>query len=106
MDLMEEVYLLTKKFPKAEQYGVTSQVRRAATGILANIAEGFSRSTSGDKAYKYTIACGECAEVHSLLLASIRLGYLTKEDADHAIQIALEVGRLLSGLVQKYSSQS
>ena len=71
MELVKEIYALTEKFPSEERYGLTSQLRRAAVSVLSNIAEGFSRSSSADKAYKYMISRGECAETHALILVSI-----------------------------------
>ena len=68
MLLTKSVYALSQLFPVDERYGLTAQIRRAAAGVLANIAEGFSRVSDLDKAYKYTVARGECAEVHALLL--------------------------------------
>jgi four helix bundle protein len=73
MDLVEEIYKLTSAFPKEEQYGLTSQVRRASTSIVANIAEGFGRFTFPDKAHTYTIVRGECTEVEAYLLVAIRV---------------------------------
>lgn len=106
MSLVEEVYRITNAFPREEQFGLTSQLRRAATSILANIAEGFSRSSSADKAYKYTIARGEAAEVHALLLVSIRIKRTTEENCNQAISLVLESGKFLSGLIHKYSPPS
>lgn len=106
MDLLEEVYKISKHFPKEELYALTSQMRRASLSIVANIAEGFSRMSSPDKAYKYTIARGECSEVHALLLASVRLGYCTEVALQDAIRLSNETGRLLSGLIEKFSENS
>lgn len=104
MDLAEEIYKISKKFPKEEVFGITSQMRRASIGVIANIAEGYSRSGSNDKAYKYTIARGECAEIHALLLAGVRIGLLTKTETDKAIELSLYAGKLLSGLIKRYAS--
>ncbi|MBI3332097.1 four helix bundle protein, partial [Candidatus Peregrinibacteria bacterium] len=79
-------------------------VRKAANSVVANIAEGFGRSTSPDKSNKYTIARGECTEVHAFILIAVRLGFTTQEDAARAVLLSTEVGRMLSGLISKYSS--
>ncbi|MBU0767102.1 four helix bundle protein [Patescibacteria group bacterium] len=104
MNLLKEVYKITGSFPKEEKYNLTSQMRRASTSVLTNTAEGFGRSTSPDKAYRYTIARGECTEVHALLIISVELGIITMEDAKSAIELTSDTGKLLSGLIRKYSS--
>lgn len=100
---MKEIYSLSQSFPKSEQFGITSQIRRSSTGILANIAEGFSRSGSADKAYKYTIARGENSETCAFLHIVIELEYITVDHATKAFELSSHVGRLLSGLIQTYS---
>ena len=99
LELVKEIYLLTKRFPKDELYGLTSQVRRSSTSILANIAEGFGRFTYPDKANKYTIARGECSETESFLFVAIALSFITNEEARKALDRVIQVRRLLSGLI-------
>ena len=100
MDLTEEIYRLTSSFPKSEQYGITSQLRRASTSVASNLAEGFGRYTYKDKAAKYTIARGECTEVECFLHVSVRLEYISQEQFDNTIEQAKEVGRTISGLIK------
>ena len=99
LDLVSEIYVLTKKFPKEELYGLTAQARRAATSILLNIAEGFGRYTYPDKASKYTIARGECHEVEACLFIAIRLDYITFEETKKAFHLIEREQKLLSGLI-------
>ncbi|MDD5751275.1 MAG: four helix bundle protein [Candidatus Peribacteraceae bacterium] len=103
MELVKEIYALSKRFPSDERFALTSQLRRAATSVLANTAEGFSRRTPPDKANKYTIARGECSETSTFLLISVELGYVSMPEAGHAIDLAEETGKILSGLIQTYS---
>ena len=105
MELVKEVYAITKKFPSSEKFALTSQLRRAATSVLANTAEGFSRRTPPDKANKYTIARGECSEASTFLLISVELGYLSITEAKRAIDLAEETGKILSGLIQTYNKK-
>ena len=91
--------MLTKKFPKEELYGLTSQSRRSATSILLNTAEGFGRYTYPDKMNKYTIARGECNEVEACLFIAIRLQYITGEESKKAFQLIEREKKLLSGLI-------
>ncbi|HVW67279.1 MAG TPA: four helix bundle protein [Candidatus Peribacteraceae bacterium] len=102
LDLVEEVYRLTKKFPKEELYAMTSQLRRASASIVANFAEGYSRSSSADKCHKYAIARGECSEVEALLLVSVRLKFPTESEISQAARYVQEVGKMLTSLIHRY----
>ncbi|RIK72702.1 MAG: hypothetical protein DCC67_18910 [Planctomycetota bacterium] len=98
MDLAEKIYAVTAAFPRDELYGLTSQLRRAATSIPANIAEGNARHSTREYARHISIALGSLCEVETFLELSQRLKY---GDA-HAIaqsltQLAGE-GRMLRGL--------
>lgn len=106
LDLVAELYTLTKKFPKEELYGLTSQARRAATSILLNIAEGFGRYTYPDKTNKYTIARGECHETEAILLIAIRLEYLPSQETKKAFQLIEREQKLLSGLISSCRQRS
>jgi four helix bundle protein len=67
IDLVTEIYTITKKFPKEEVYGLQSQVRRAAVSIPSNIAEGQGRETKADFARFLRVALGSLAEVDTQL---------------------------------------
>ena len=71
------VYKVTKLFPKDELFAMTNQLRRAASSISANIAEGFGRSSANDKKHFYTMAYGSLLEVRSFLLLAEKLQYVT-----------------------------
>jgi four helix bundle protein len=74
------IYVATKKYPKEEMYGITSQIRRASSSITANISEGCGRKTKTDFARFLVIAIGSINETENFLLLSKDLGYLTQED--------------------------
>ena len=99
LDLVKEIYLLTKKVPKEELFGLISQMRRASTSILANIAEGFGRYTYADKANKFTIARGECNEIEAFVYVIVELKFVTSEDVKKALEFIDHEERLLSGLI-------
>lgn len=99
LELVVEIHRLTKKFPKEELYGLTSQIRRSSTSVLANIAEGFGRFTYPDKANKYTIARGECSETEAFLFTTIALTFITNQDAEKALRLVERERKLLSGLI-------
>lgn len=73
--LVKDVYLLTASFPKEELYGLTSQLRRAAVSVPANIAEGYSRCGIADYVNFINIAVGSLAEVETLLILAEDLNY-------------------------------
>ena len=104
--LVKEMYALTKRLPKVEQYGLSSQLRRASTSILANFAEGYSRSSSADKTHKYIISRGECSEVKALLLICAELELVSMSDIKIAIDLTERIGQMLSGLIRSFSYNS
>jgi four helix bundle protein len=87
-----ETYRFTSSFPKREVYGLTSQMRRAALSIAANIAEGFTKRTKSDKARFMNIAQGSVEESRYYLILSKDLGY---GDSSKLIDTLEEVSRLL-----------
>ena len=99
MDLVEEVYKITKRFPKEEVYGLASQLRRAVVSIPSNIAEGHSRKGSREFLHGLSIAHGSLSEVETQIEIASRLGYVSAEDSSRCFQMSAEVGRVLNGLI-------
>jgi four helix bundle protein len=99
LNAVEEIYQLTKQFPKEELFGLTSQLKRSSTSILANIAEGFGRFTYPDKAAKYTISRGETLEAEAHILVAVRLGFVTQSEAEKSLQLLHTEYKILSGLI-------
>ena len=95
------VYALTKKFPKEELYGVTSQLRRASLSVILNYIEGYARAR--DKVHKnfLEISYGSLKESKYLLDFSLVEGYLSKSDHEKAIQLAEEIGAMLWGILRR-----
>ena len=75
MDIVELTYALTKTWPDAEKYGLTSQTRRAVVSIPANLAEGAGRGTRKEKSRYGRIALGSLYELDTLLQIAVRLGF-------------------------------
>ncbi len=98
MDLVEQVYKISRQFPKEELYGLTSQMRKAVVSIPSNIAEGQSRAGSREFLYHLSVARGSLSEVETQLMIAERLGYLEKERLASVLEKSLEVGRLIHGL--------
>src|SRR3989344_5830843 len=99
-NLAVETYRATQSFPAAEQFGLTSQMRRAAISVPANIAEGFARRTGKDKRGFYQTALASLSELESHLLISQELGFLTKESFALLKNCMDSNGRLLTGLLR------
>lgn len=87
MSLTTKVYVLTRKFPKEELYGLTSQLRRAAVSVPSNVAEGWARNRIGYFQMGLTYARGSVAEIETQLLIAIELGYITKEETRPVIDL-------------------
>lgn len=98
MDLVVECYRVSAHFPKQEQFGLTSQLRRAAVSVPANIAEGHGRSSTKAYLNHLSIACGSLKELETHLLIAHRLDYVTGDDIASALALSTEVGRMLTGL--------
>ncbi len=89
------VYRVTKKFPRDEVYGITSQIRRAALSVPTNIVEGYARKGDKELARFVNIAIGSIAETEYLLAFSQKLDYLTENEYCRMDASCSEVGKLL-----------
>jgi four helix bundle protein len=98
--LAQFVYQLTESFPKREIYGLSSQMRRAAVSISANIAEGNGRLTRGEWQQFLGHARGSHLELETELTISWRVGLITEEQHRAALSRCDEVGRLINGLLK------
>lgn len=94
------VYKATNTWPKDERFGLTSQTRRAAVSVAANIAEGAGRRTAGEFLQFLGIATGSLAEVETLLTISSRLELSPVDEIQPLMDEARRIGRMLSGLTQ------
>jgi four helix bundle protein len=98
MDLAEECYRVTKSFPKEELFGMTSQIRRAAVSIPANIAEGQGREHTKEFLHHLSVARGSLVELETHLMLSQRVGLLDQAKATHILAQTERISRMLSGL--------
>lgn len=97
------IYKLTKKFPSEEKFGLVSQMRRAASSVPANIAEGNKRSSNKDQRHFAVIAEGSLEELKYFLFLSFDLDYINKKEGKEAMDLAREVGKMLCGLKKSKS---
>ena len=100
-----EIYKTTKKFPKEELYGMTSQLRRATSSIAANIAEGFSRYHYNDKIRFYHNARGSVSETQNFLFLAKDLSFLNKGEFQRLFELSEEINKLINGLVRSIENQ-
>ena len=102
LELSLEVFTITSKLPRSEDYGLTSQIRRSANSVNGNIAEGFGRNTAKDKSNFYIIARGSAFETQSHLLYGNKVGYFTTERTEKLIedynQIIHDINKILKSL--------
>lgn len=100
MQLVAEVYRVSKAFPKEELYGLTNQLRRAVVSVPSNIAEGQGRDSTKEFLHHLSIARGSLYEVETQLLIAQQLGYLSTAEAEKLTTISTSVARLLNGLAR------
>jgi len=103
-ELVKEIYLATQDFPKTEDYGITSQIRRSAVSIPANLAEGCGRNTNNELNRFCDIAEGSAFELETLLILSNDLGYLNDESFKNLILKLDEVQRMVFSFKKQLSN--
>ena len=103
-ELAVSVYRLTEKFPTAERFGLTAQMRRAAVSIMSNIAEGAGRGTDKEFVAFLRIARGSLHEVESQCLLAEKLNLGTADALTDALDRVGRTGRLLHGLLRALKS--
>jgi four helix bundle protein len=106
MDLAEDVYRITKNFPKEETYGLTIQLRRAAVSVPSNIAEGKGRSSDKELAQFLCHSRGSLFEIETQINLARRLGYLDTQEAEAVLRNTARVGQLLNGLLRAFRPPS
>jgi len=101
-ELTNRIYILSKRFPKEELYGLTSQIRRASVSIMSIIAEGFNRRSTKEFINFLIISRASISEVQNDLYISLDLNYINKEDFEtiynHAQKISMSINKLITYL--------
>lgn len=100
MDLASAAYQLTASMPKSERYGLTSQIRRSAASVPANIAEGYGRGSSGSYIQFLKTARGSLLELETHVLLAERIGILGTEQSGPFLISADNIGKMLSALIR------
>lgn len=105
-ELTVQIYEKTKAFPREEQYGLTSQIRRAAYSVPANIVEGSSRESKRDYLHFLHIARGSLSESQYFIHLAHRLGYLNDADKVRLQETSREAFACLHGLIKAVGKEA
>jgi four helix bundle protein len=105
VEFVTDIYKNTEHFPKEERYGLTSQIRRAAISIPANIAEGAGRYSNKEFAHFLSNAQGSASELETELIIANRLGYLDETSYSQLIERLERIGRLITGLIRHVTNK-
>lgn len=103
IQLVTDIYKLTKTFPKEEVYGLSSQMQRAVVSIPSNIAEGNDRNSSKEFSQFLRIARGSLAELETQIIISEKLEYTNKDQITPILNNCYEIGRMINGLLTKFN---
>lgn len=101
MNLVTEIYKVSKTFPKEEMYGLTSQIRRSTVSIPSNIAEGYGRNSTDDYLRFLQISLGSLYETQTQVEISNNLNYLNHEKFQNLHESMREIERMLTALIFK-----
>ena len=102
--LVLDIYKVTRKFPREEQFGLVSQMRRASVSVTSNIAEGFGRRGMKEKIQFYYLAQGSLTEIKNQLLVARDVGYIADEVFASLAEQMNDTHKLLQGLIKKSKS--
>jgi len=105
MDLAAECYCLTKDFPADERFGMISQIRRAASSIPANIAEGYGRESRGDYIHFLRIAQGSLKELETHLLLATKVEIIPAQSTAPILTQCDELGKMLRALIRSLQAK-
>lgn len=106
MALAKQIYNLTQAFPDMERFGLITQMRRAAVSVPSNIAEGQAHNTTGEFVQFLSHAAGSVSELDTQLRLSIELGFCSREKAQEAYSLIVELRKMIPALRRKLSGRS
>ncbi len=104
MDLAREIYRETERMPRTEMFGLTSQMRRAATSVPMNIAEGFGRHTRPEFLHGLRIAMGSLLELMTAYELATSMGQI--KPSDRVLELLAETDRVLQALIRSLETKS
>ena len=106
MDIAVLTYSISKSFPRDEIFGLTSQARRAAASVAANIAEGYGRGTRPAYISFLRISQGSLKDLETHMMLAVRVGITESKAVDHLLSEADHLGRMLRTLLKKLASSA
>jgi four helix bundle protein len=106
MTLAESCYRLTRQFPRDELFGLTSQIRRSAGSVPANIAEGHGRDNTGNFVQHLRVAQGSLKELETHLILAERVGILPSQDLQAALAPCESLGKMVRALIRSLQDKS
>lgn len=104
IELVIEIYSLTREFPESEIYGITSQMMRAAISVPSNIAEGYGRKSTKSYGQFYAVSYGSALELETQIIIAKRLNFASKEKFSKAENLLIEVSKMLNSMITKIRS--
>ncbi|NLP56975.1 four helix bundle protein [Lutibacter sp. B1] len=106
MNLVTDIYQVSKSFPNDENFGLTSQIRRCAISIPSNIAEGYGRNSLNDYVRFLNISLGSLFELQTQVEIAFNLKYIVKDSFNKLYEFTREIERMLSSLIRKLKAKS
>ena len=106
IDLVVDIYEITKQFPQNEIYGLISQIRRSVISIPSNIAEGAGRKSNKELLYFLNISLGSLSELETQIIISNRLNYINEDEFMKINEKIQELFKIISGLKNSLKSNS
>jgi len=100
VEIVEDVYKLTKSFPKDELYGLSAQMKRCAVSIPSNVAEGFARKHNKEYKQFLYITLGSCAELETQIEIASSLEYIKEEEKKNSLEKINHVTRMVMNLLK------
>lgn len=100
IDLVSEIYTLTERFPSSENFGLTSQLRRAAVSIPSNISEGSARSSDAERKRFLQIARSSLVEVDTQIEIALKLNYFEESDIERLADLSNQIFAMLSKMIK------
>ena len=104
MDMVIEIYRVTRAFPQEEKFGLTSQLRRASISIPSNIAEGYNRLGAAEFRRFVSIARGSVAEVETQIAVAVALGFVSGEEITSLSSELDRLSKMLFGLLRRLAT--
>ncbi len=106
INLVEDVYIATKSFPKEEKYALASQLKRPVISIPSNISEGFAGLHNKEYRQFLYVSLGSCTELTTQLVIASRLRYVDKDKADKLLDEVDEISKMTMSLIKKLSTNN